>query len=380
MAKLITVFDDNDPLNNVVCELSLDVSEIYYVYHHQIDKKTLQNNDKIIKKYKKIKTHYLQLKDDEKEIMKILNSDKTVIADVGGAKYLSLVLFELAYKNGNQLIYYDDEENVIKDYLTHKVYKTKVINLKAEDILKIGGGTIKSFMHEPIKDYISKRILVKVVENNIGDYPGFVRYIGKINSLLSKNSYRGRRTYQLNKEKIHSIVTDQYYKKSKELFTIEDNKIRFASEKIKDMVCTSGTFLENYLYIKLMESKKFDDVMMSVVVDFSNDKYNIPVVCEIDCLVVKNNKMLFVSCKSSKAETSDINEIYVHNSKFGNLLSKPVLCVGEDLDRKFPSIYAKAEELNVYVVDKSSFLKEGIANTFTNIVNDKYVYDELKKI
>lgn len=380
MAKLITVFDDNDPLNNVVCELSLDVSEIYYVYHHQIDKKTLQNNDKIIKKYKKIKTHYLQLKDDEKEIMKILNSDKTVIADVGGAKYLSLVLFELAYKNGNQLIYYDDEENVIKDYLTHKVYKTKVINLRAEDILKIGGGTIKSFMHEPIKDYISKRILVKVVENNIGDYPGFVRYIGKINSLLSKNSYRGRRTYQLNKEKIHSIVTDQYYKKSKELFTIEDNKIRFASEKIKDMVCTSGTFLENYLYIKLMESKKFDDVMMSVVVDFSNDKYNIPVVCEIDCLVVKNNKMLFVSCKSSKAETSDINEIYVHNSKFGNLLSKPVLCVGEDLDRKFPSIYAKAEELNVYVVDKSSFLKEGIANTFTNIVNDKYVYDELKKI
>ena len=380
MAKLITVFDDNDPLNNVVCELSLDVSEIYYVYHHQIDKKTLQNNDKIIKKYKKIKTHYLQLKDDEKEIKKILNSDKTVIADVGGAKYLSLVLFELAYKNGNQLIYYDDEENVIKDYLTHKVYKTKVINLKAEDILKIGGGTIKSFMHEPIKDYISKRILVKVVENNIGDYPGFVRYIGKINSLLSKNSYRGRRTYQLNKEKIHSIVTDQYYIKSKELFTIEDNKIRFASEKIKDMVCTSGTFLENYLYIKLMESKKFDDVMMSVVVDFSNDKYNIPVVCEIDCLVVKNNKMLFVSCKSSKAETSDINEIYVHNSKFGNLLSKPVLCVGEDLDRKFPSIYAKAEELNVYVVDKSSFLKEGIANTFTNIVNDKYVYDELKKI
>lgn len=380
MAKLITVFDDNDPLNNVVCELSLDVSEIYYVYHHQIDKKTLQNNDKIIKKYKKIKTHYLQLKDDEKEIMKILNSDKTVIADVGGAKYLSLVLFELAYKNGNQLIYYDDEENVIKDYLTHKVYKTKVINLRAEDILKIGGGTIKSFMHEPVKDYISKRILVKVVENNIGDYPGFVRYIGKINSLLSKNSYRGRRTYQLNKEKIHSIVTDQYYKKSKELFTIEDNKIRFASEKIKDMVCTSGTFLENYLYIKLMESKKFDDVMMSVVVDFSNDKYNIPVVCEIDCLVVKNNKMLFVSCKSSKAETSDINEIYVHNSKFGNLLSKPVLCVGEDLDRKFPSIYAKAEELNVYVVDKSSFLKEGIANTFTNIVNDKYVYDELKKI
>ena len=380
MAKLVTVFDNNDPLNNVVSELSLDVSDIYYIYHHHLDKDIIRNNDKVIKKYKKVKTHYLELKDDEKEIMKLLNSDKKVIADVGGAKYLSLVLFELAYKNGNQLIYYDDEENVVKDYVTHKIYKHKVISLKAEDILKIGGGSIKSIMHEPIKDHKSKRILVEIVENNIDDYPGFVRYIGKLNSLLSKNSYRGKRVYQLNNEKIHNIVTDKYYKKSKQLFTIEENKIIFATEKLRQMVCTSGTFLENYIYIKLLESKKFDDVTMSVVVDFSNDKYNIPVVCEIDCLVVKDNKMLFVSCKSSKAETDDINEIYVHNSKFGNLLSKPVLCVGEDLDRKFPSVYAKAEELNVYIADKSSFLKEGIANTFVNIINDKYIYDEVKKI
>lgn len=379
MAKLVTVLDNNDPLNNVISELSLDVTDIFYIYHHHVDKAVLNNIDKVIKKYKKVKTHFLQLKDDEKEILKILKSDKKVIADVGGAKYLSLLLFELAYKNGNQLIYYDDEENVIKDYISHKVYKSKVFKLKAEDILKIGGGTIKSIMHAPIKDYRSKEILKRIVENNIDDYPGFVRYISKLNSLLSKNSYRGRRTYYLNKDKIHSIVTDKYYKKSKELFSINEYAITFATEKLREMVCTSGTFLENYLYIKLIESKQFDDVVMSAVVDFSNNKYNTPVRCEIDCLVVKNNKTLFVSCKSSKAETSDLNEIHVHNSKFGNMLSKPVICVGEDLDRKYPSVYAKAEELGVYVVDKSSFLNKGVAQTFIEIINDKYVYDELKK-
>ena len=126
MAKLVTVLDNNDPLNNVISELSLDVTDIFYIYHHHIDKAVLNNIDKVIKKYKKVKTHFLQLKDDGKEILKILKSDKKVIADVGGAKYLSLLLFELAYKNGNQLIYYDDEENVIKDYISHKVYKSKV--------------------------------------------------------------------------------------------------------------------------------------------------------------------------------------------------------------------------------------------------------------
>ena len=378
MSNLVTVYDDTDPLNNVVCELSLDVTDIFYIYHHHIDKEILNNTDKVIKKYKKVKTHYLQLVDDVKEITKILNSDKKVIADVGGAKYLSLVLFELAYKNGNQLVYYDDQENVIKDYLTHRVFKKKVFKLKTDDILRIGGGTIKSCMHEPIKDERSKRLLIKIVENNISDYPGFVRYVGKLNSLLSKNSYRGKRTYYLNPDKIHSIVTDQHYKTSKELFNIEGNKLIFATEKLREMVCTSGTFLENYLYIKLMQSKKFDDVKMSVVVDFSNDKYNAPVRCEIDCLAAKDNKMLFISCKSSKAETADINEIYVHNSKFGNMLSKAVICIGEELDRKYPSVYAKSEELNVYVADKSSFLDKGIANTLVDIISDKYKYDEIK--
>ena len=61
------------------------------------------------------------------------------------------------------------------------------------------------------------------------------------------------------------------------------------------------------------------------------------------------------------------------------MLSKPVICIGEDLDRKYPSVYAKAEELGVYVVDKSSFLNKGVAQTFIEIINDKYVYDELKK-
>ena len=87
------------------------------------------------------------------------------------------------------------------------------------------------------------------------------------------------------------------------------------------MISVAGAFLENYLYLKLDESGLFDDIKMSAVIDFSDDKYAYPVRCEIDCLIIKDNRLLFVSCKSSKADATTLNEIYVHNHRFGNALS-----------------------------------------------------------
>ena len=143
------------------------------------------------------------------------------------------------------------------------------------------------------------------------------------------------------------------------------------------MTGVSGAFLENYLYIKLTESGKFDDVKMSTVIDFSDNKYIYPVRCEIDCLIIRNNRLLFVSCKSSKADASTLNEIYVHNHRFGNVLSMPVLCVCEELDRKYPSTYAKGEELGIYLIDRSSFMKGDISEAFASIFDGTYVYDKI---
>ena len=116
---------------------------------------------------------------------------------------------------------------------------------------------------------------------------------------------------------------------------------------------------------------------MSVIIDFSDEKYSHPVRCEIDCLVIKDNQLLFCSCKSSKATTDDLNEIFVHNRMFGNSRSKAVMFVGEELDRRYPSIYAKSIELGIYVVDKSSLLNKGAAAIFMEICEGTYKYDQL---
>lgn len=378
MTRLVTVYDDKEPLNNVISALTLDVDEAIYVYHHEVSRNRFKNIQSVLKRYRNIKTQFVQLKNDTEELQALI-SDKETIADVGGAKYLSLLLFELANRNGNMIVYFDDEENVIKEYEGHKVIKKTAFRLKIEDVLKLRGGEIKSSMHKPISDYRTKKTVVELVENNLNSYGVLIKYITKINSILSASKKKNTRTYILSNTNVRNLESDVCYTRIGDLFTIDGNTLTFKTAKLREMIGVSGAFLENYLYIKLTESKKFDDVRMSADIDFSDDKYMQPVRCEIDCLVIRNNRMLFVSCKSSKADTADLNEIYVHNSMFGNALSAPVLCVAEEMDRQYPSIYAKAEELGVYVIDLSYLENEGAVSAFESVIHRTYRYDVLPK-
>ncbi|MBQ6334668.1 MAG: DUF1887 family protein [Erysipelotrichaceae bacterium] len=373
--KILTVYDDNDPLNNVISALTLKADEIFFVYHHEVNKKNFENIDKVLKKYLEIKTTYIMLEDDKKQLSEIFQQNKDLIVDVGGAKYLSLVLFEMVKDTDNKIIYYDDDENCIKDYRSHTILYENVFKLQIEDVLCLRGGEIKEYMHRSVNDKQAKDAIVSLVENNMENYGAFIRYITKLNSIISSAHYLGANTYQLEENQRLDLISDAVYDRISELFTIKEGKLKFTSKKLKEMTAVAGAFLENYLYIKLSESGKFDDIKMSAVIDFAEEKYIYPVRCEIDCLIIKDNKLLFVSCKSTKADASTLNEIYVHNHRFGNVLSMPVLCVCEDLDRKYPSTYAKGEELGIYLVDRSSFMNGEISEVFASILDGTYVYD-----
>ena len=375
MSKLLTVYDDKEPLNNVISELSLDVDEVFYVYHHEVSRTTFSNIAKVINNHKKIELHFIELQDDQKQLEELI--DENTIVDVGGAKYLSLVLFDLCSRKNNRIIYYDDEENVIKDYRTHKVVDVEVIKLKIEDVLTLKGGEIISQLHQNITDQRNRDVIIRLVESNLQDYASFIKYMSLVNNKLSDNNYLGNYEYRINKNDYAELMSQNIFRGISELFELKQDRISFKNRKIKDVVMVSGTFLENYLYLKLSELDYFDDIKMSVVIDFSDEKYSHPVRCEIDCLIIKDNQLLFASCKSSKTTTDDLNEIYVHNKMFGNSRSKPVIFVGEELDRRYPSIYAKAIELGIYIIDRSSMSTNGLGEEFRKIIEGTYKYDKV---
>ena len=379
MSKLITVYDNNDPLNNVLSALTLDVDEVYFVYHHEVPHLSFINIEKVIKKHKNIKCSFIKLIFDNKEIQELLDLYPDMIVDVGGAKYLSLLLFELSRNTDHKIIYYDDEENVIKDYKTHTVEEEQIFRLSIEDVLNLKGGSVVENMHVAASDRETIDAINELVEANIGNFSTFTKYVSKLNTILVANKQNkiSPCVYRLSDKYINEIRKDSSFKKSGALFNLRDDDIVFKTEKLRQLVGVSGAFLENYIYHKLIESKMFDDVKMSVVIDFSNGRSNYPVRCEVDLLVLKNNQLLFVSCKSNKIDHTDIHEIYVHDKMFGNCLSKPVMCLCEEANVKYPSMYLKAYESQVYVIDKSNILEEDFPEVFNRIFDDTYVYDSL---
>ena len=377
MSKLLTVYDDYEPLNNVVSALTLDIDEVFYLYHHEAHRTAFSNIRRVINRYKNIALHFIRPEDDVKEITRILLKNDDIIVDVGGSKYLSLLLFEYANRADKEIVYFDSEENVIKDYRTHSIIDKPVFRLTIKDVLNLRGGKLTEYMHKSANDPKTVETIYSLFENNIKNYAELINFMSDLNKKICNARKIGNRTFRLSKEQIAEIQRDSFYNKREDLFTIEDNNIVFKTPQLVEVVKVSGTMLENYLYLKLTESKQFDDVKMSVVVDFSEDWYDHPVKCEIDLLAIRNNRLLFISCKSNKVETPALNEIYVHNSMFGNALSVPVICVCEDIDRRYPSIYAKAEELGIYMIDRSNLMEEDFPEIFREIVGGEYEYDLL---
>ncbi len=378
--KLVTVLDDAEPIDNVLPALSMDVDEVFYLYHNDMPLKTCDAIEIVIGRYKpRMRVHFRCLKNDREEIAEILKQHPDAIIDVGGAKYLSLVLFEMVLNRDNLVIYYDNQENRIKSYRTHTVIVEDVFRLSIRDCLNLGGGEILRHLHSStsINDERTINAVKGIVNDTFDNYNQFISFVNRINKLCPSN---GSLHHHLMNAELEDIERNPMYELCirNNLFRVENNELTFLNRQVMEMFGVSGSFLENYLYIVLKQSGLFDEVLMSVVIDFSTRRDNrIQIICEIDALVIRNNHLVFVSCKSNKADTGAINEIKLHSLMFGNALSSACLCTLDDLNVKSPSVYAKAKELEVAIIDQTSFLRECLVEEFVSIMNKSYQYERL---
>lgn len=372
--RLLKTFEEENNLTNVLVPLTLDVDEVFFVYHHNVSSRKLQNCARVINKYKHVKVLYKRV--NEEEIKDLI--DENTVVDISAAKYLSIVLYEVALLNDLPVIYYDEEERVIKQYFNHQVVAKDIFKLMIEDIVTLGGGKILSYLHKPVTDKSSIDLIYKAIESAKKEYTNFTSYVSRINSYVSDFDYHDNKIF-LNENITRRIVSDEAYKKYGDLnlFTLNGTDLTFYNNDIKKLFTVTGAFLENYIYHKLKDSNLFDDILMSSTIEFNDEQWKYPVTCEIDCLVLKDNNLLFVSIKSNKTEKDDLNEIKVHNVMFGNKQSKPVICTLSDISLKRPSVYAKAEELNVYMIDSTAFLNNKVPETFLSIIDGTYEYERI---
>lgn len=376
--KLVKVFEEDNNFNNAAIVLSLDVDKVVFIYHHNVDVKLLNACKDVIKKYKKkIEIKFVHIENEKTEIQKLLDND--TIIDISACRYLSSCLFEQAIKNKLNIIYLDEDENTIKYYNDRNKIIKNIFKLSIADIIKLGGGKItKKQMHDnvDIKDHETTSAIKKAVETNINKYSSFVSFVQRLNSYLSHRRITDLK-YSLSKDLKYKIMADDIYQKIKNigLFSINENTLTFMNKEIENMFRVSGAFLENYLYIVLKESNLFDEVDMSCVIDFSSYYEEYPIICEIDSMVMKDNHLLFISCKSNKVDNNALFEIKVHNYILGNKLSSAAICTLDDLNKTSPTVYLKAKELKIGVIDKTAFIRKEIPKTILSIMNNSYKYE-----
>lgn len=378
--KLVKAFEEENNFNNAVITLTLNVNEVNFLYHHEVDLKVINSCKDVIKKYnKKINIKFIFVKDEETELDVLL--DKDTIVDISASKYLSICLFEKAIKKKLSIIYLDEEENKIKWYKDRKKEIKELFKFNIQDLVKLGGGKItKKQMHEnvDINDTKTVNAIKRTIEANIKKYSSFVGFVQRLNSYLSHRNISDS-TYSLSKELRNKIMADDVYQRIKNfgLFSMSENTLTFMNKKIENMFRVSGAFLENYLYIILKESNLFDEVDMSCIIDFSSYYDEYPIVCEIDNMVVKNNHLLFISCKSNKVDNDALFEIKVHNYILGNKMSSAAICTLDDLNKTSPTVYLKAKELKISVVDQSAFINKEVPETILRIMNNTYKYERV---
>lgn len=372
---VVKVFDEKNYLSNVLVPLSLRVKKAVYLHRGTISDQSKLVISKLLNK-NRIAVEFITIKEDEEAEIYVCEDN---IIDLSSRKYLTLYLFERALKQNNLIVYYDDQEDAIKDYRRHIVLTKDIYSLAIADLIALSGARIDYNMHDAPdmndKEYTAK--IKRIIHKTSLQYPQFTNYISRLIQIIKENRYEYHLDQadcdRLKNNGIYTILADE------QVLAINNNDLRIKDKRFLPLLKNAGAWLESYLYIRLMENSKLDECIMSAVIEFMPSTKRYPITCEIDLLAIKNNRMLLISCKSNKVDAYAVNEICLHNYVFGNELSKAVMATFEDLNIKNPPIYNKGRELGVAIIDQPTILADDLDDVFTAVIDGRYEYERTGK-
>ena len=106
--------------------------------------------------------------------------------------------------------------------------------------------------------------------------------------------------------------------------------------------------LETYVYKACLDTGIFDDVRLSVIVDWEGENKADSVSNELDVMCCRGVVPLFISCKTCEIRTEALNELAVLRDRFGGQMARAAIVTAERANVRARS---RASELNIHVID-----------------------------
>lgn len=136
--------------------------------------------------------------------------------------------------------------------------------------------------------------------------------------------------------------------------------VTFASSLVRDCLCDFGVWLEIAAWDALKSSGKYDDVQLSCVVKWVNDK----LINELDVTATAGLGLMIVSCKTCAPDLKAVAELNVLGDRLGSVHTQTVLLCLPKAHEKLDNIRARCDEMGVDLVDLRQFNRESLRAHF----------------
>ena len=137
--------------------------------------------------------------------------------------------------------------------------------------------------------------------------------------------------------------------------TAEGVSFRFRDAQIRAWLRDVGSVLETYVYKACLDTGVFDDVRLSVIVDWEGENKSNAVSNELDVMCCRGVVPLFISCKTCDVKTEALNELAVLRDRFGGQTARAAIVTAERGNARMRN---RAAELNIQVIEPNELSPE----------------------
>lgn len=130
----------------------------------------------------------------------------------------------------------------------------------------------------------------------------------------------------------------------------QDVSFRFRDLQIRSWLRDVGSVLELFVWKACRDVNVFDDLHLSVVVDWEGIGRGGDVTNELDVVATCGLVPIFISCKSGEVKTEALNELAVLRDRFGGQMARAAVVTSE---LGGPVMRSRAGELGIDVIDRS---------------------------
>lgn len=123
--------------------------------------------------------------------------------------------------------------------------------------------------------------------------------------------------------------------------------VTFASAVIRDCLCDFGVWLEIAAWDALRSCGQFDDVRLSCVVKWDNER----IINELDVTATAGLGLMLVSCKTCAPDLKAVAELNVLGDRLGSAQTETVLLCLPKTNEKLDNIRARCDEMGIDLVD-----------------------------